>query len=83
METKPRINKQVKNWSKSAIQYTLILLVNFLAVKMGDPKSVIYFFNFLAVIFFGYKSVEALYNRESWLDVYNDPRFKDEYFDLP
>jgi hypothetical protein len=50
---------------------------------MGDPKSVIYFFNFLAVIFFGYKSVEALYNRESWLDIYNDPRFKDEYFDLP
>lgn len=83
METKPKINKQIKNWSKSTIQYTLILLINLLAIKIGDPSSVIYFFNFLAVVFFGYKSVDAFYNRELWLGIYNDPRFTDEYFDLP
>jgi len=83
METKPKIRKQIKSWSKSTIQYTLVLLVNLLAVKVGDPDSIIYFFNFLAVIFFGYKSVDAFLNRELWLKIYNDPRFGDEYFDLP
>jgi hypothetical protein len=61
----------------------LILLINLFAIKIGDSSTVIYFLNFLNVIFFGYKSVVAVFEREFWADIYKNPTMKDDYFNLP
>ena len=82
MEAKPKIRKQINSWTKSSILYAIALLLNVLAVKIGDPKSTIYTLNFVTVILFGYLFVKAIYNREIWVKIYNDPRFGDEHFDI-
>jgi hypothetical protein len=82
METKPKIRKQIRNWSLNAIAYAFVFLINYLSVKIGDSKSVIYYFNFIFTISYVYLFIEAVYNREGWIEIYKNPTLKDDYFDL-
>jgi hypothetical protein len=82
METKPKIRKQIRNWSFDAIVCAFVFLINYLSVKIGDPKSIIYYFNFIFTIFFLYLFLRAVKNREGWIEIYENPAFLDEYFDI-